>query len=37
MAYERLKLQDHVSKWTADDVAHLEDGIVANETALADK
>ena len=37
MAYERLKLQDHVSKWTANDVAHLEDGIVANETAIADK
>ncbi len=35
MAYERLNLTDHVDNWTAEHVKHLEDGIVANETAIA--
>ena len=34
MAYERLNLTDKVDRWTTGHVAHLEDGIVANEKAI---
>jgi len=37
MAYQRLNLTDHVDNWTAAHVAHIEDGIEANEKALEDK
>ena len=37
MAYEKLKLVDHVSKWSAAHVSHIEDGILANEQALNTK
>ena len=35
MSYERMNLQDGVDNWDAEKVSHLEDGIVANETAIA--
>lgn len=37
MSYSRLNLTDGVDRWTATHVSHLEDGIVANEEALAQK
>ena len=37
MAYKRLNLKDNVDKWKAEHVAHLEDGIIANENELANK
>lgn len=35
MSYERLNIQNHVDKWDIEKVKHLEDGIVANEEAIA--
>lgn len=35
MSYERLNIQDHVDKWDVEKVKHLEDGIIANEEAIA--
>lgn len=35
MGYERLNLRDHVDKWDAAKVKHLEDGIIAIERALS--
>ena len=34
MAYTKLNLTDNVDKWKASDVAHMEDGIVANENNI---
>lgn len=35
MAYERLNVTDFVDRWNAEKVMHLEDGIIANEEAIA--
>lgn len=37
MGYERLKVTDHVDKWTASKLRHVEDGIIANENELKNK
>lgn len=37
MGYERLKVVDHVDKWTVDKLRHVEDGIIANEEELKNK
>jgi nitrogen fixation/metabolism regulation signal transduction histidine kinase len=34
MSYERLKVKDHVDKWDAEKLAHVEDGIIANEAEI---
>ena len=37
MAYERMNLQNNVDKWSAEHVAHMEAGIIANEQELKNK
>lgn len=37
MGYERLKVTDHIDKWTVAKLRHVEDGIIANEKELANK
>lgn len=37
MAYKKLNLKNNVDKWRAEHVAHIEEGIVANEAELANK
>jgi hypothetical protein len=34
MSYERLKVKDYVDKWDAEKLAHVEDGIIANEAEI---
>jgi hypothetical protein len=34
MSYERLNVKDHVDKWDAEKLAHVEDGIIANEAEI---
>lgn len=34
MSYERLQVTDHVDKWDAAKLKHVEDGIVSNEEAI---
>lgn len=34
MSYERLKVKDHVDTWDVEKLAHVEDGIIANETEI---
>lgn len=35
MSYERLRVTDHVDKWDAAKLSHVEDGIIANATEIA--
>ena len=37
MGYEKLKVTNGKTKWTAELLSHVEDGIVANEKAIEDK
>ena len=37
MGYERLKVTDHVDKWDAAKLRHVEDGIIANEEEIKTK
>lgn len=37
MGYERLKVVDHVDKWDAAKLRHVEDGIIANEKEIQNK
>ena len=37
MGYEKLKVTNGKTKWTAELLSHVEDGIIANENAIADK
>lgn len=37
MGYEKLKVTNGKTKWTAELLSHVEDGIIANENAIAEK